>query len=80
MYKWDLKEVCYKDGRPPFVPQRYGGVTLDAHGGIHWTDGCNFLSSHYRIEGKTFAIEPRVISTLMGCPGEREEVRYGEVT
>jgi heat shock protein HslJ len=80
IYKWDLKEVRYKDGRPPFVPQRYGGVTLTANGRIGWSDGCNHLDSQYRIEGNRFSIGPRINTTLMACSFEIEDVHYELVT
>ncbi len=80
IYKWEFKEVQYKDGRPSFVPQRYSGVTLGANGGIGWSDGCNSLGSQYRIEGNTFSIGPRINTTLMGCSFEIEDVHYEQVT
>jgi heat shock protein HslJ len=80
IYKWDLKEVRYKDGRQPFVPQRYSGFTLYANGGISWSDGCNHLGSQYRIEGNTFSIGPRINTTLIGCSFEIEDVHYEQAT
>jgi len=80
IYKWDLKEVRYKNGRQSFVPQRYSGFTLCANGGIGWSDGCNHLGSQYRIEGNTFSIGPRINSTLIGCSFEIEDVHYEQAT
>jgi heat shock protein HslJ len=81
IYKWELKEVRYTDGQPPFVPHSYSGVTLSPSGGIGWSDGCNYLSSQYRIEGQTFIIGPDLRSTLMACPSvEEEDVNYAQVT
>jgi heat shock protein HslJ len=76
IYKWELKEVRYKNGRKPFVPQRYSGFTLYANGGIGWSDGCNHLGAQYRIEGNKFSIGPRINTTLIGCSFEIEDVHY----
>ena len=79
IYKWELKEVQYKDGRKHFVPERYGGFTLHADGGIAWSDGCNFLFTSYTIEGQTIRIGAPA-STMRGCPFEIEDVHYEQAT
>lgn len=77
-FRWELKEVRYKNGRPSFVPERVSGITLDRRGGIGWTDGCNGFRGTYRHDGATFRISD-VHGSLKACSFERDNVNYLEV-
>lgn len=78
IHPWVLKKVSYIDTGKHFVPQSYGGLRLMGGQRAVWSDGCNRILGSYKVLGPEIQVSAGR-TTLIGCPGEREDVRYQEV-